>query len=81
MENLHDLSDLPFSSGLSNIYLFSPYSGNIFPVQNITLAVPSKFGEENLPELSVLPAVDQDVDAGVEHQEDVGDLHEEVTPA
>ena len=38
------------------------------------MAVPQpKLGEQNFPELSVLPAVDEDVDAGVEHQ------HQKVT--
>ena len=58
-----------------------PYLGSILPVHHIWLAVPeSKHGEEDLPEHSVLPAVDQDVDAGVEHQEGVGDLYEQITP-
>ena len=59
-----------------------PYPRNTLPVNSILLAAPkSKFGKKNFPELLVLPAVDQDVDAGVEHQEQVGHLHQQGTPA
>jgi hypothetical protein len=59
-----------------------PDSGNIFPVHRVQLALPkAKLGEKNFPELSVLPAVDEDVDAGIEHQQEVGHLHQQVTPA
>ena len=59
-----------------------PYSLNTLPVHTILLNVPkSKFGKENFPELPVLPAVDQDVDSGVEHQEEVGHWDQLGTPA
>ena len=40
----------------------------------------SKFVEKNLPESFVLPAVDDDVDAGVEDQQDGGDDGHHLTP-
>ena len=62
--------------------LVLPNPGNIFPVYRVDLALPqTNLGEKNFPELSVLPAVDEDVDAGVEHQQEVGHLHKMVTPA
>ena len=40
----------------------------------------SKFVEKNLPESFVLPAVDDDVDAGAEDQQDGGDDGHHLTP-
>ena len=40
----------------------------------------SKFVEEKLPESLVLPAVDDDVDAGVEDEQDGGDDGHHLTP-
>ena len=54
-----------------------------FIVQIITIAHTirdSKFVEEKLPENLVLPAVDDDVDAGVEDQQDGGDDGHHLTP-
>ena len=38
-------------------------------------------GEEQGPELGVLPAVDEDVDAGVEHEQEVGAVRQDLAPA
>ena len=37
--------------------------------------------EQNLPELLIFPAVDHNVDGGVEDQEEVGEEGEKLTPA
>ena len=55
-----------------------PYS---WPVDLIRLAVwKAKLEHEDLPELPVLPAVHQQVGAGVEHEQQVGELGYKVTP-
>ena len=62
-------------------WLCSPDFCDMFPIDLIELTIwHPQLGHEDLPELLVLPAVHQQVGAGVEDEQQVGDLGHKVTP-
>ena len=54
---------------------------SIVPIERICLpAGNSEFRKKNIPELLILPRINENVDTRVEYKEDMRNLHKDVTP-